>query len=68
MVRREENPRLPKMALPPSQLSSQETGRVEDYLNDKFQTISDLENLDSLLDNLREQHELQQKQVRTLPF
>jgi hypothetical protein len=52
------------MARPISQLPSREIGRVEDYLNDKFQTISDLDNLDSLLANLREQHELQQKQVR----
>ena len=38
--------------------------RVEDYLNDKLQSVADLETLDSLLDNVKSQHELLQKQVR----
>lgn len=51
------------MAAPLSQLPSQEAARVDDYLNDKIQSASDLDGLDSLLANLRAQHELQQKQV-----
>lgn len=37
--------------------------RVEDYLNDKLQTTADLESLDSLLENVRKQHQLLQEQV-----
>lgn len=37
--------------------------RVEDYLNDKLQTIADLENLDSLLENVRNQHLLLTQQA-----
>jgi hypothetical protein len=51
------------MAAPITRLSSQEEARVEDYLTDKIQSSADLESLDSLLSNLRAQHELQQKQV-----
>jgi len=52
------------MAASFSQLPPHESARVEDYLNDKIQTSTDLESLDSLLSNLRAQQELQQKQVR----
>lgn len=44
-------------------LSSNESARVEDYLNDKIQSPTDLQSLASLLSDLRVQHELQQKQV-----
>lgn len=37
--------------------------RVQDYLNDKLQTTADLNSLDSLLQNVRQQHELLQAQV-----
>lgn len=37
--------------------------RVEDYLNDQLQTDADLENLDTLLDNVRNQQGLLKKQV-----
>lgn len=47
-------------------LSSHERTRVEDYLNDKIQISGDFESLDSLLNSLRAQHELQRKQV--LPY
>ena len=39
-------------------------GRVEDYLNDKLQTYADLENLDSLLETVKEQQGLLSQQVR----
>lgn len=52
------------MATSVPSLSSQEYMRVEDYLNDKLQSQADLESLDSLLQNLRTQNELQRKQVR----
>jgi RAD50-interacting protein 1 len=38
--------------------------RVQDYLNDKLQTTADLSNLDSLLQNIQQQHELLRVQVR----
>ena len=37
--------------------------RVEDYLNDKLQTYADLENLDSLLQRVKEQQVLLRNQV-----
>ena len=37
--------------------------RIEDYLNDKLQTYTDLENLDSLLKNVRNQQDLLRDQV-----
>ena len=43
-------------------LDAQDT-RVEDYLNDKFQTTADLENIDSLLESVKAQHRLLQEQV-----
>ncbi|KAL2809806.1 TIP-1 family-domain-containing protein [Aspergillus granulosus] len=51
------------MATPVSTLSTDERVRVEDYLNDKIQTSTDFESLESLLSNLRAQHELQRKQL-----
>ena len=38
--------------------------RVEDYLNDKLQTSTDLANIDSLLNDVLQQQELLQLQVR----
>ena len=40
--------------------------RVEDYLNDKFQTSADLEQVDGLLLRVQEQQELLKKQVRLM--
>jgi hypothetical protein len=37
--------------------------RIEDYLNDKLQTSADLDNLDSLLEDVRKQQDLLRKQV-----
>ena len=37
--------------------------RVEDYLNDKLQTYADLDNLDSLLQNVKDQQALLKQQV-----
>ena len=37
--------------------------RVEDYLNDKLQTGTDLENIDTLLENVAQQQTLLQQQV-----
>lgn len=37
--------------------------RVQDYLDDKLQSAADLDSLDTLLDNVREQQELLKKQV-----
>jgi len=37
--------------------------RVQDYLNDKLQTVADFESLDSLLQNVQEQHRLLHTQV-----
>lgn len=51
------------MATSVSNLSSNESARVEDYLNDRIQSPSDLQSLASLLSDLRVQHELQQKQL-----
>ena len=38
--------------------------RVEDYLNDKFQTQDDLDGLGALLEDVRKQQSLLQAQVR----
>ncbi|KAL5334020.1 TIP-1 family-domain-containing protein [Aspergillus crustosus] len=51
------------MANPASILSTQERIRVEDYLNDKIQTSADFDSLESLLSNLRAQHQLQRNQL-----
>lgn len=40
--------------------------RVQDYLDDKLQSAADLESLDFLLGNVREQQELLKKQVGSL--
>lgn len=37
--------------------------RVQDYLDDKLQSTADLETLDSLLDNVKNQQDLLKKQV-----
>jgi hypothetical protein len=41
--------------------------RVEDYLNDKLQTCDDLENLESLLFGVKNQHDVLTKQVSSTP-
>ena len=41
--------------------------RVEDYLNDKLQTSSDLANIDALLEDVKTQQVLLQKQVSPTP-
>ena len=47
-----------------SQITNEELDvRVEDYLNDKLQTYADLENLDSLLQTVKEQQVLLRNQV-----
>lgn len=38
--------------------------RVEDYLNDKLQTAADLDNLDALLENVRDRQNLLKEQLR----
>lgn len=38
--------------------------RVEDYLNDKLQTYTDLENLDTLLETVKQQQTLLRQQVQ----
>lgn len=38
--------------------------RVEDYLNDKLQTYADLENLDTLLETVKQQQTLLRQQVQ----
>ena len=40
--------------------------RVQDYLDDKLQTVADLNNLDSLLQKIHQQHELLRVQVRLI--
>jgi len=37
--------------------------RVGDYLDDKLQTLADLDSLDALLESVRSQHILLRKQV-----
>ena len=44
-------------------LRSESLSRVEDYLNDKFQNVSDLENIDNLLAKLHEQQTLLKQQL-----
>jgi len=39
--------------------------RVQDYLNDKLQTVADLDNLESLFQNVQQQHEYLKVQVRS---
>ena len=39
-----------------SQDSRERDCRVEDYLNDKFQTLGDLQNLEELLNTVQTQH------------
>ena len=40
--------------------------RVEDYMNDKLQTYADLENLDALLETVKQQQRLLREQVTYL--
>ena len=40
--------------------------RIEDYLDDKLQTSADLENIDTLLENVVKQQQLLQQQVRKI--
>jgi hypothetical protein len=40
--------------------------RVEDYLSDQLQSVTDLENLESLLTNVRNQQDLLRKQVGSM--
>ena len=42
--------------------------RVEDYLNDKLQNSTDLANIDALLEDVKAQQVLLQKQVCALPL
>lgn len=52
--------------LDPGSVSTEERDiRVDDFLNDKLQTAADLESLDSLLLNVRNQQALLKKQVRS---
>ena len=52
--------------MPPMLESSQHSDvRVADFLDDKFQTPTDLESLDALLQSVREQHGLLKNQVRS---
>ena len=46
-----------------SDMDAQDT-RVQDFLDDKLQSLADLETLDSLLSNVQNQHDLLRKQVR----
>ena len=52
---------VPDSFLPPSNADNKV--RIEDYLNDKLQTNSDLDNIDSLLEDVRKQQNLLRKQV-----
>ncbi|KAH0566371.1 hypothetical protein GP486_000229 [Trichoglossum hirsutum] len=51
-------------AYPKSILRGEGDVRVEDYLNDKLQTYDDLENLESLLSSVKNQHDVLTKQLR----
>jgi hypothetical protein len=41
--------------------------RLEDYLNDKFQSLVDLDNVDSLLSSVQSQQNILRQQVCTTP-
>jgi hypothetical protein len=41
--------------------------RMEDYVNDKIQTATDLEDLDSLIASVETQHKLLEGQVSNVP-
>jgi RAD50-interacting protein 1 len=49
--------------MPPTPLDEDQDVRLRDYLDDKLQTLADLESLDSLLINVRTQHSLLQQQL-----
>ena len=48
--------------VPDYRIEMNQSSRVEDYLNDKFQNASDLENLEELLQNIHEKQALLQRQ------
>ena len=50
--------------LPAMETTEDRDVRVADYLDDKLQILGDLDALDSLLSNIRNQHGLLKKQVR----
>src|ERR1700753_128257 len=50
--------------MPPTPLDNDQDTRLRDYLDDKLQTLADLESLDSLLLNVRNQHSLLQQQLQ----
>lgn len=52
------------MSLVANRLSNEGRNRVEDYLNDQFQNVGDLENIDNLLAKVREQQELLKLQLQ----
>ncbi|KAF1810628.1 hypothetical protein P152DRAFT_467669 [Eremomyces bilateralis CBS 781.70] len=47
----------------PRENTDDRTSRVADYVDDKLQTLADLEDLDALLSNVRQQHELLKQQL-----
>lgn len=51
------------MAIPDYAQAGDEDVRVQDYLDDKLQALTDFETLDSLLDTVRTQQDLLKKQV-----
>lgn len=51
------------MSLAVNGLSNEGRSRVGDYLNDKFQNVGDLENIDNLLAKIKEQQVLLQSQL-----
>ena len=54
----------PTLVMDSSRILSEERDiRVEDYLNDKLQTTADLDVLDSILENVRNQQNLLKEQV-----
>jgi hypothetical protein len=48
-------------------LLDESEARVADYLDDKLQTLGDLDSLDALLANIHTQHGLLKQQVRGSP-